>query len=156
MRRVLLVALCLSVFSSTLMAQTKFQSKYHCGKSDAQKTFEVGDVPGHLFGVAQGNCDATVGGAGEKSGVYTEVQEIWKSIFKTRGRFVVTMDNGDKLHHSYEAIGDPAKNTVAEKWKVIGGTGKYKSAQGSGTCTGKLNDDGSSDWDCTGTTTLGK
>jgi hypothetical protein len=84
------------------------------------------------------------------------VQEIWKSIFKTRGRMIVTMENGDKLYHSYEAVGDPAKNTVAEKWKITGGTGKYKSVQGSGTCTGKLNDDGSSDWDCTGTTTATK
>ena len=155
MRRILLIALCLLV-PSLLLAQTKFQSKYHCAKSDAQKTFDVGDVDGHSLGVAQGSCDATKAGAGEKSGVFTETQEIWKSSFKTRGHFVVTMDNGDKLYHSYEAVGDPAKNTVAEKWRVTGGTGKHKTATGSGTCTGKLNADGSSDWDCAGTTTVGK
>ncbi len=156
MLRLFVVSICLLVSSSLSFAQAKFHSKYHCAKSDAQKTFDVGDTDGHSLGVAQGSCDATKSGAGEKSGVFTETQEIWKSSFKTRGHFVVTMENGDKLYHSYEAVGDPAKNTVAEKWRITGGTGKYKSAQGSGTCTGKLNDDGSSDWDCTGTTTSTK
>lgn len=155
MRRLLVVSMCLLV-PTLLVAQMKFQSKYHCAKSDAQKTFDVGDVDGHSFGVAQGSCDATKAGAGEKSGVFTETQEIWKSRFKTHGSFVVTMENGDKLYHSYEAVGDPAKNTVAEKWRVTGGTGKHKTATGSGTCNGKLNLDGSSDWDCTGTSTTAK
>jgi hypothetical protein len=155
MRRLLIASMCLLV-PSFCLAQTKFQSKYHCAKSDAQKTFDVGDLDGHSLGVAQGSCEATKAGAGEKSGVFTETQEIWKSTFKTRGHFVVTMENGDKLYHSYEAVGDPAKNTVAEKWRITGGTGKHKTATGSGTCTGKLNADGSSDWECTGTTTVAK
>ncbi len=155
MRRLIVVLMCLLV-SSALFAQTKFQTKYHCPKSDAQKGFDVGDVEGHSMGVGQGTCEATKAGAGEKSGVYTETQEMWKSSSKSRGHFVVTMENGDKLYHSYEAVGDPAKNTVAEKWRITGGTGKHKTATGSGTCTGKLNEDGSSDWDCTGTTTTAK
>ncbi len=155
MRRLLVVSMCLLV-PTFLVAQTKFESKYHCPKSDAEKTFDVGDVAGHSYGVAQGSCEATKAGAGEKSGVYTETQEIWKSSFKARGNFVVTMENGDKLYHSYEAVGDPVKNTIAEKWRITGGTGKHKTATGSGTCAGKINADGSSDWDCTGTTTVGK
>jgi hypothetical protein len=157
MRKLPVFALYLLLFASVGMAQAKFETKWHCdAKSAAQKTFDIGDVAGHSYGVAQGNCTATSSGDAEKTGVYTELQEIWKTTFKTNGRFVVTTDNGDKIYHTYEAVGDPAKNTVAEKWKVVGGTGKRKGATGSGTCSGKLNPDGSSDWDCAGTVSTPK
>jgi len=73
------------------------------------------------------------------------------------GSFNVTMDNGDKVYYTYEEsrstdIAKPGSN----KWQIHGGTGKYKGIKGSGTCAGTFSADGSSDWACTGTYSIGK
>ncbi len=156
MRKLMTVGMCLLISASAAMAQSQFKMKWHCGKPAAQQSYEIGDVAGHSYGVAQGNCDAASSSLGEKTGTFTELQEIWTTSFKTRGSFNITTDSGDKMYYTYQAIGDPAKKTVSEKWTLVGGTGKHKGNHGSGTCHGKLNDDGSSDWDCSGTTSLGR
>lgn len=148
MRNALFVALCLVVLVSVAAAQAKVDVKWHCGEPTADKTVDVGDVVGHTYGVAQGTCEASGSNIGEKTGQYTEFQEGWKASYSSRGRFVVTLDGGDKMFYTYEAKGDPVKKTVLENWKIVGGTGKQKGAKGSGTCTGKLNDDNTSDWEC--------
>jgi len=43
----------------------------------------------------------------------------------------------------------------ANKWKILSGTGKHKDIKGTGTCVGTRDDDGSSDWACTGTNSTG-
>ena len=60
------------------------------------------------------------------------------------------------VHYTYDDTGstDP-KKPLSNKWKVVGGTGKHKGIKGAGSCAGKQNDDGSSDWTCTGTTSMG-
>ena len=151
MRKQLAIAMCLLVFPLVLMAQTKLETKWHCGKATTEKSVEVGDVPGHTYGIAQGDCTANPSSIGEKTGTFTEFQEVRKGAFNSRGRFVVTSDSGDKTYYTYEATGDLTKKSVAEKWKLIGGTGKFKGTTGIGTCSGKLNDDGTSEWTCAGT-----
>ena len=44
----------------------------------------------------------------------------------------------------------------SNKWQATGGTGKFKGINGSGTCTGTGNADGSTTWTCTGTYSLPK
>jgi len=156
MRKALLVALCLVVFGSLAVAQTKFETKWHCGKPSEEKSIEIGDAPGHAYAIAQGTCEATSSKTGEKTGIYTELQEVWKDRYTSHGQFNVTLENGDKLYDSYEQKGDLVKKTVAENWKNVGGTGKHKGAKGSGTCTATLHDDGTSDWDCSGTISTGR
>ena len=109
--------------------------------------------------ILEGTCTATSSSNGypEKSAAYTEFKEMWKASFSLHGRFNVTMDNGDKVYYTYEGSGStditkPASN----KWKIQSGTGKYKGIKGSGTCSGTLHEDGSSDWECTGTYSMGK
>ena len=157
--RKLLFAICATLlFSSPCIAQTKFETKWHCQKPSAEHHFDVGDQPDHTYGIAQGPCSATSGGKdfGEKTGQFTEFDEEWKASM-TGHRFLVTTESGDKVFYIYETSGatDPAK-PASNKWKISGGTGKFKDAKGSGTCTGKRNTDGSSDWQCTGTHTGGK
>jgi hypothetical protein len=145
-------------FVSLAVAQNNLEMKWHCAKPAGQQ-YDIGDVAGHSYGVGQGHCDAVASRTGEKSGVFTELQEIWQDSFTTRGHMVVTMENGDKTYYTYEATGNPAKKTALEKWKMVGGTGKEKGNKGSGTCSGTFNDDGTSDWTCSGTsarTTVGK
>lgn len=156
MREFLLVAVFLAVMSSVATAESKIESKWHCDKSPNSKSFDVGDVAGHAYVLVQGTCKATTGSSGEESGTYTEFDEVWKANFAGRGRFIVTMNDGDKVYYSYETKPGSAEKSVAENWKIVGGTGKHKSDRGAGTCTGKLSDDGSSDWECSGSLATAK
>jgi hypothetical protein len=159
MRKLLLVALSLLVSGSVAMAQSKVATKWHCEKPAADHKLDVGDMPDHSYGIAQGPCNATSSDSGfkEKSAEYTEFQENWQASFNNHGRFNVTMDNGDKVYYTYEGSGPtditkPATN----KFKILSGTGKYKGIKGSGACSGDRTADGTSDWTCTGTYSIGK
>lgn len=155
MRKMAFVAFCLVVLGTAGIAQ-KIDTKWHCSKPTANPSFDVGDTAGHSFALAQGTCSATSGTSGEKSGAYTEFDEIWKASMTGHGRYNVTMDNGDMVYYTYDTSGpmDP-KKPESNKWKIVSGTGKHKGAKGSGTCSGKRNEDGSSDWECMGTTAMG-
>ena len=158
MRKVLFVAFCLLVLVlGSAVAQDKLSSKWNCAKATANPTLEVGDVEGHSYALGQGTCSATASDAGEKSGAYTEFDETWKTSYTGHGRFNVTTENGDKVYYTYESKGPsdikkPANNT----FKIVGGTGKHKGIKGSGSCEGTRHEDGSSDWTCTGTTSMAK
>jgi len=153
MRKLGFLAFCLLLFGSVVIGQT-IDTKWHCSKAAENPTLKVGDVPDHSYGLAQGTCEATAGGAGEKSGAWTEYQEMWKASFTTHGRFNVTMDNGDMVYYTYEVSGTPDSNKLSNKWKIVRGSGKHKGIKGSGTCSGTRNDDGSSDWECMGTLSM--
>jgi hypothetical protein len=142
------------------MAQHKIDTKWHCLKASEQHQLDAGDMPGHSYGIAQGSCDATSSGSGlaEKTGQYTESQEMWTASMKSHGDFISTLDNGDKIHYTYQFSGptDPAK-PMSNKWTIVSGTGTHKGIKGSGTCSGKSNAaDGSIDWVCIGTYSMGK
>jgi hypothetical protein len=100
---------------------------------------------------------ASDSGFAEKTGAYTEFQEIWKASINFHGRFNVTMENGDKVYYTYEGSA-PTDITkpFSSKMKLLSGTGKYKGIKGSETCSGKINADGSFDMGCTGTYSIGK
>lgn len=158
MRKLVLVALSVLVSGSVAMAQNKVDTKWHCPKQP-ETTLDVGDVAGHSYAIMQGTCNATASDTGfaEKTGAYTEFQERWKASYTNHGRFNVTMDNGDKVFYTYQGsapadITKPAANT----WKILSGTGTHKGIKGSGSCSGTRSADGSSDWTCTGTFSVGK
>jgi hypothetical protein len=154
MHKLMVVALSLFVCTSVALGQGKIDTKWHCSKPATENKLDVGDSPDHNYWIGQGNCEATAssGDVKEKSGTYTEFHDQWKESFNFHGRYVATTDGGDKVFYTYEgsASTDTTK-PLANKWKVVGGTGKYKSAKGSGSCAGKMNADGSADWECKGT-----
>ncbi len=176
MRKLMFLAIPLLVLGSSAMAQDKpsamapakpmaaggmghmIKTTWHCAKPSAQQSLDIGDMPDHSYGIMQGTCDATATAKGfpEKSGQYTETGETTKATLVSHGRYNVTMDNGDKVFYTYTDIGstDPSK-PMSNKWKIIGGTGKYKGINGSGSCTGKNNADSSSDLTCTGSYMMG-
>jgi hypothetical protein len=160
MKRILLFVACsLLVLGSAAMAQNKVDTKWHCPKNLVEHKFDVGDVPGHSYLIAQGTCNATASDSGfaEKTDDWTEFQEIWKASINFHGRANMTMDNGDKVYYTYEGSASTDITKPAPiKWKILSGTGKYKGIKGSGTCSGKFNADGSFDNACTGTYSLGK
>ncbi|MFZ0796961.1 MAG: hypothetical protein WB781_24825 [Candidatus Sulfotelmatobacter sp.] len=158
MRNFVLVALSLVVSGSLAMAQSKIDTKWHCPKATTEYKLDVGDAPDHIYWIGQGTCDATSssGELKEKTGTYTEFHDAWKASFNFHGYFIATMDNGDKVHYTYEGSGSPdITKPVANKWKIVGGTGKHKGIKASGTCSGKNNADGSADLECTGTYSMG-
>lgn len=156
MRKLFFVVVCLVVMAAAAMAQTKIDTKWTCTKPSENPKFDAGDAPDHGYGLAKGTCNATSGGSGEKSGAYTETQEMWKTSMKSHGTFNVTLDNGDMLNYAYDITGSmDMKKPMQDKWKIVGGTGKHKGSKGTGTCTGMANEDGSSTWSCTGTTSMG-
>jgi hypothetical protein len=159
MRKPVLFAFTLLVFGSVALAQSKIDTKWHCSKAATEHKLDVGDAPDHYYWIGQGACEATAseGDLKEKSGQYTEFHDLWKASFTFHGYYNATADNGDKIHYTYEgsASTDIAK-PVANKWKMVSGTGTYKGIKGSGGCAGKVNADGSVDWECTGTYTVGK
>jgi len=157
MRKRLFVAFCLLVLGSLAVAQGKIETKWNCAKASTNPSLEVGDVAGHAYALGQGTCTATSSGSGEKSGAYTEFDEAWKASYTGHGRFNVTMDNGDMVYYTYESSGpSDIKKPATNKWKIVSGTGKQKGVKGSGSCSGTRHEDGSSDWACTGTTSMGK
>jgi hypothetical protein len=155
MRKLLTLAICLGC---TLLAaaQDKIESKWHCLKPTTEQKADIGDTAGHAYALAQGTCNATSSSLGEKTGTFTESQEVWTNSVTVHGRFITTTDAGDKLYYTYEGKIDPAKNTGMNKWRITGGTGKQKATKGSGTCSGTMNKDETSDWTCTGTLAPGQ
>src|SRR5208337_4514919 len=158
-RKLLFVACSLLVFGSATMAQGKVDTKFHCPKESANYKLDVGDVPGHSYMILQGTCNVTASDSGfpEKTGVYTEFLEAWKTSFNFHGRSIMTMENGDKVYYTFEGSGSAdSTKPASSKSKILRGTGKYKGIKGSGTCSIKSNPDGSFDMECTGTYSIGK
>jgi hypothetical protein len=158
MRTRLFAAVCLLLAGSFAIAQDKLETKWNCAKPSEMHSLDVGDVPGHAYVIAQGSCTAAAGGSlGEKTGNYTEFQEVRKTGFTNHGYFTTTMDGGDMAYYTYAGSG-PAdlKKPAGNKWQIKSASGKHKGLKGSGMCSGTRHDDGSSDWTCTGTTTAGK
>jgi hypothetical protein len=157
MRKLLLVALALIVSNSIAMAQ-KVDTKWHCSKAAQEQKLDVGDAPDHVYWIGQGTCDSTssTGALKEKSGQYTEFHDQWKASFNFHGYYNATTDDGDNIYYTYSgsAPTDTGK-PVSNKWKIVGGSGKHKGIKGSGSCAGKVNEDGSADWQCTGTYSSG-
>ena len=152
MRTPLTIACSVLVLASVATPQAKVDTKWHCPNVSANYELQVGDVPDHSYAILQGTCSAvSASGLPEKSAAYTEFVESWKASNKFFGSWNVTLRDGDKIFYSYQGAEQTgSKMPVTDHWKISGGTGKYKKVNGSGTCTGRVHDDGSSDWECVG------
>jgi hypothetical protein len=161
MRRLWLIG-CSVLLLSSLSLADKLVSQWNCGKPSDAHSIDVGDRANHSYAVSKTTCTATksgVGGVKEKEGIGTEFDETTGDALTWHGVFVVTMENGDKIHYTYSNSGKGMLKagqfqSGANKWSIVGGTGKFASAKGEGSCQGKGNADGTATWDCEGTYTL--
>ena len=161
MRRLWLIG-CSVLLLSSLSLADKLVSQWNCGKPSDAHSIDVGDRANHSYAVTKTTCTATksgVGGVKEKEGIGTEFDETTGDAVTWHGVFVVTMENGDKIHYTYSNSGKGMLKagqfqSGANKWSIVGGTGKFASAKGEGSCQGKGNADGTATWDCEGTYTL--
>ena len=155
---IFLVCLC----ASFALAQGKVASEWKCAKPAAPHSMEVGDQPNHAYSISQTKCAATkgeIGGVKEKEGTATDFFEATGNNSSGHGVFVETMANGDKVHYTYTSSATMKGAQMASggnKWRVTGGTGKFRGSKASGTCKGTGNPDGSITWTCNGTYSLPK
>ena len=161
----LLFGLCsMFLLASVAMAKDKLVSQWNCAKPSEAHSIDVGDQANHSYAVSKVTCTSAkgeVGGVREQEGVGTQFNDTTGATTQWHGVFVVTMANGDKLHYSYANKGpgtmkDGQVQSASEKWSMVGGTGKFASAKGEGTCQAKGNADGTSIVDCEGAYTLAK
>ena len=161
MRHTPLLALALCMVGSVAGAQN-VKVTWHCTPLGKPTALPVGDAANHAFVLEQVKCttqNGTIAGVKEKEGVATEFADAMGDNSKGHGEFVETLSSGDRIHYTYTLTsvskgGKPVSG--ANKWTVVGGTGKFKAATGNGTCKGVANPDGSANYDCTGNITAGK
>src|SRR5258705_8410263 len=134
---------------------------WKCTPQGTPTALAVGDVAGHAYVIDQQKCTAlkgSVAGVKQKEGMVTEFAEATGNNAKGHGVFVETLSSGDKIHYTFTSAGvskDGKLVSGSDKWTVVGGTGKFKGATGSGMCKGTGSPDGSSTFDCTGSITTG-
>ena len=135
-------------------------SAWSCAVPSPVHALPVGDTPDHMYVVRQVKCTATKGeiaGVKEVEGTGTELVDARGNNATGQGLFVEKLANGDTIHVRYDFKGtskDKVFQTGSNKWSVVGGTGMFKGAKGSGSCTAKGNPDGSANFECQGTYTL--
>lgn len=138
-------------------AQTKISGSAQCGKPEAQHMIEVGDNPGHLFGISKVKCTWTkpieLGGSKAKEGESTGFDDISGNSSKGHGIHVSTLASGDKFYVKYEGsatLKDGAPQAAQGTWRFKGGTGSVKGIKGKGTYKGTAGADGSVTYDVEG------
>ena len=150
------------LLASLSLAQEKSTSQWNCGKPSETHSIDVGDKANHTYAISKTACTATsgeVGGVKEKEGIGTQFSETLGDTTTWHGVFVVTTENGDKIHYHYLNSGkgslkDGQFVSGNNKWTMAGGTGKFANLKGEGTCTGKGDGTGGATWDCSGAYTM--
>jgi hypothetical protein len=168
MRRVLMIVAACVLSGAIAQAQTPTAkvaksgttaNSWKCSPASPSHVVPVGDADNHAYVVQQMKCTATKGevaGVKEVEGTGTEFAEVTGDNVTGHGVFVETLANGDKLHVKYDFKGMTKDKVMSgsNKWTVVGGTGMFAGAKGSGACTAKGDADGSITFDCKGTYTL--
>ena len=165
MRQICVVVGLALLVVSMATAQTQMSGTALCAPANPSYRVDVGDRPGHAFGLAQGTCTWTtpweIGGVKNTEGVGTQYQDIMGDSAKIHGTFVDTMANGDKGFYSFSLTlvtkKDAPPQVMNHKWQLMGGTGKLKGVKAQGTCTGSPGgSDGSINYECKGEYTAPK
>lgn len=105
------------------------------------ETMEVGDVPGHVLGVAQ-QTGLMFDSTGE---IATKAATFHFDLMKGKGTFVdysiyTHQDGSTRFFKSVGTAGpsgDGKKFVIEGKFECIGGTGRYEGFQGTGTFKGE-------------------
>lgn len=159
-----LLVVCSVLLSATMaLGQGKINSQWNCdAKPAVEHSIDVGDQPGHAYGIGQGKCTSAKGAMGdvkEQEGTWTQFTDATGTTTPNHGVFIVTLASGDKVYYNYHgtsAMKDGKLETGTNKWTITGGTGKMTGVKGEGGCKGKGNPDGSGTWDCNGTYAMAK
>jgi hypothetical protein len=135
----------IALAASVAAGQTKLSGAAQCpGNPTESHNIELGDRPGHAFGIAKGTCTWTKPAeiAGLKTKDYTGVSllEIDGNKFRYHASAMGSMDNGDKYFARLQGTTTMKDQKIWNDegtWIFTGGTGKLKGLKGKGTykCT---------------------
>ncbi len=147
--RITLACLIVLALATAASAQTKISGTLKCNKPDPSYAIEVGDRPGHAFGIDRVACTWTkpleMAGIQAKEGYSVGFGESSGSKANARGYHVSTMANGDKTYVRFQGT-DTMKEGKPQSsqgtWSYTGGSGKYKGLKGKGTYRGTATADG--------------
>jgi hypothetical protein len=157
MRKLALVVCCLLLSAPLALAKDKLTSEWNCSAPSEMHAIPVADQANHAYSINKGACTAAKSSVDEKEGEGTGFDDVTGDSSHGHGVFVATTASGDKIHYSYkESITskDGKMESASNTWTIAGGTGKFATAKGSGTCSGKGNADGGVTWDCQGWYTM--
>jgi hypothetical protein len=158
MRKPFGIMFALLMSTAIALAQKKVDTKWRCSIPSAFHTLPIGDSPNHSFTILQGSCRSISSKADfpEREGVYTEFQELRNLTVIVHGFMDVTMQNGDLVYYKYEGSFSPdITKPFSQRWTFAGGTGRYRSIKGRGSCAGMVHPDRTGDMECTGTLSIG-
>jgi hypothetical protein len=139
MKKAALVFLVVLALAALAAAQNKISATAQCAKPEKDFKIDVGDRPGHGFGIAQGKCTWTKGeiaGIQVKEEVWTGSGEASGNTVRARWANLLTMANGEKVYGRGDGamtLKDGAPQTEEGKWTWTGGSGKFKGIKGKGT-----------------------
>jgi hypothetical protein len=158
--RIMTVAGLVFMLASAAGAQTKFTGTLQCAKADPSYTVEVGDHPGHSFGVVKQGCkwtDTLINGMKITDDTGGGTFESTATKMTSSGTRMATMENGDKFFasvHDSSPVKDGAPTDIEGAFTITGGTGKLKGIKGHGTYKVTPNADGSASVAVTGEYTV--
>lgn len=142
------------LWSAGAAAQTKIEWSDSCGKGEPDYTVQVGDHPGHSFGLTQVKCQPSkpveIGADKGKEAVATFATDSSGNKSHEHGVYVLTLDSGDKAFLPFQgtiALKDGKPTGSRGTWSFAGGTGKLKGIKGKGTFQCSPAGDG---WSCRG------
>ena len=164
MRKICFLSGVVFLATSFLTAQTKMSGTALCAPANPSYKLDVGDQPGHAYGLAQGKCTWTkpweIEGVKNTGGVGTQYQDTTGDTTKVHGIFVDSMASGDKAFYSFQftlVTKKDGPHVMNHKWQLVGGTGKVKGVKAQGTCNATAaGSDGSFNYECTGEYTAPK
>jgi len=123
---------------SSAEEQTTGRIVLHYAKME---TIEVGDVPGHILGVAQqvGLVLYSAGGVAKKTATFTFDLSKGKGTFSEYS--VITDQDGSTLFSKASGTAGPVEDgkkvVIEAKIECVGGTGRYEGFKGTGTVKGE-------------------
>jgi len=155
--KMILACVAVLALATTASAQTKISGTIHCNKPDPQYGIDIGDRPGHGFGIDKIACTWTkpleIAGIQTKDGYSVGFGESSGNKANGRGYHVSTMANGDKFYVRFQGtdtLKEGAPQSGQGTWSFTGGTGKLKGIRGKGTYKGTFGRDGGATYEVEG------
>jgi hypothetical protein len=154
MRNLLLTCCLVLLAVSPSLAKENIASHWLCAKPTDQHSVNVGDQAGHAYAVASGTCNPSgTNTLHEKTGTFWNLINTIGNTSKVQGTFVSTTLSGDKINYATSGTYN-VKNGLIQSgmvtWSLAGGTGKFATISGHGTCTALGNGNGTTTFTCGG------
>jgi len=129
------------LLGSVAQAQTYTVKCRETGHIPKMQTIEVGDVPSHIIGVAEGVGILSCDDGNIATTMWKDLLDLIKGAGKSIGYEPVTYEDGSTLWMKYQCTVTPNPDGKTAKWEgpfeFVKGTGRFEGIQGGGSYIGK-------------------